>query len=165
MGRQGDRQSELMVMWSEMPRSPGHVFYDRLQAVLLGAGFDGFVEEACRAFYAAAVLVSRAAKARLTAVPEPDEAADIDLGYLRLYDSALLPNDLLGAKSGSATAISRAQPTVHEPELACPERACDEDRAVPDAARGVVLDHLEEGRPQPTGLSSRQPVSSSDHVL
>ena len=41
-----------MVMWSEMPRSPGHVFYDRLQEVLLGAGFDGFVEEACRAFYA-----------------------------------------------------------------------------------------------------------------
>src|SRR3954466_2654862 len=28
MGRQGDRQGELMVMWSEMPRSPGHVFYD-----------------------------------------------------------------------------------------------------------------------------------------
>ena len=52
MGRQGDRQGELMVMWSEMPRSPGHVFYDRLQEVLLGAGFDGFVEEACRAFYA-----------------------------------------------------------------------------------------------------------------
>ena len=52
MGRQGDRQGELMVMWSEMPRSPGHVFDDRLQEVLLGAGFDGFVEEACRAFYA-----------------------------------------------------------------------------------------------------------------
>src|SRR3954465_13528456 len=52
MGRQGDRQGELMGMWSEMPRSPGHVFYDRLQEVLLGAGFDGFVEEACRAFYA-----------------------------------------------------------------------------------------------------------------
>ena len=33
-------------------RSPGHVFYDRLQEVLVGAGFDGFVEEACRAFYA-----------------------------------------------------------------------------------------------------------------
>src|SRR3954468_17074889 len=52
MGRQGDRQGELMVMWSEMPRSPGHVFYDRLQAALLGAGFAGFVEEACRAYYA-----------------------------------------------------------------------------------------------------------------
>ena len=44
MGRQGDRQGDLMVMWSEMPRSPGHVFYDRLQQVLVDAGFDGFVE-------------------------------------------------------------------------------------------------------------------------
>jgi transposase len=52
MGRQGNRQGDLMVMWSEMPRSPGHVFYDRLQQVLVGAGFDGFVEEACRAYYA-----------------------------------------------------------------------------------------------------------------
>ena len=52
LGRQGDRQGDLMVMWSEMPRSPGHVFYDRLQEVLLGAGFDGFVEDTCRAFYA-----------------------------------------------------------------------------------------------------------------
>ena len=52
MGRQEDRQGELMVMWSEMPRSPGHVFYDRLQEVLVGAGFDGFVEDACRAYYA-----------------------------------------------------------------------------------------------------------------
>ena len=35
-----------------MPRSPGHVFYDRLQQLLLEAGFDGFVESACKAYYA-----------------------------------------------------------------------------------------------------------------
>src|SRR5215210_6165008 len=52
MGRQRDRQGDVMVMWSEMPRSPGHVFYDRLQEVLVGAGFDGFVEGACQAYYA-----------------------------------------------------------------------------------------------------------------
>jgi len=52
MGRQGDRQGDLMVMRSEMPRSPGHVFYDRLQQVLVDAGFDGFVEDTCRAYYA-----------------------------------------------------------------------------------------------------------------
>src|SRR3954452_6944397 len=52
MGRQGDRQGDLMVTWSEMPRSPGDVFYDRLQEVLVGAGFDGFVEGACQAYYA-----------------------------------------------------------------------------------------------------------------
>jgi transposase len=53
MGRQADRQGDLMVTWSEMPRSPGHAFYDRLQQVLVEAGFDGFVETTCRPFYAA----------------------------------------------------------------------------------------------------------------
>jgi transposase len=52
MGRQRERQSELMLMWSEMPRSPGHVFYDRLQQVLVDADFDGFVEDACQTYYA-----------------------------------------------------------------------------------------------------------------
>ena len=33
LGRQGDRQGDLVVTWKEMPRSPGHVFYDRLQGV------------------------------------------------------------------------------------------------------------------------------------
>lgn len=41
-----------MVTWTEMPRSPGHVFYDRLQQVLVGADFDGFVEATCKRFYA-----------------------------------------------------------------------------------------------------------------
>src|SRR5215218_7529782 len=53
LGRQGDRQSELLVTWAEMPRSPGHAFYDRLQAELLSAGFDGFVEGQCMPYYAA----------------------------------------------------------------------------------------------------------------
>ena len=52
MGREGDRQSDLIVSWSEMPRSPGHVFYDRLQEVLIAGGFDGFVETACQPYYA-----------------------------------------------------------------------------------------------------------------
>ena len=42
-----------MLSWSELPRSPGHAFYDRLQGLLLEAGFDdAFVEEACKPFYA-----------------------------------------------------------------------------------------------------------------
>ena len=40
-----------MVGWAEMPRSPGHVFYDRLQSVRSRA--DGFAEAACRSYYAA----------------------------------------------------------------------------------------------------------------
>ena len=52
MGRERDRQGDLMVTWEEMPHSPGHVFYDRLQEVLIAAGFDVFVETACQAYYA-----------------------------------------------------------------------------------------------------------------
>jgi transposase len=53
LGRQRDRQAEMLVTWSELPRSPGHVFYDRLQQVLISAAFDGFVEELCASHYAA----------------------------------------------------------------------------------------------------------------
>jgi transposase len=52
LGRQGERQTDLMVGWAELPRSPGHAFYDRLQAVLVGAGFDGFAEKECEPYYA-----------------------------------------------------------------------------------------------------------------
>ena len=37
----------------EMPRSPGHVYYDRLQSVLIEGGFDAFAEASCRPYYAA----------------------------------------------------------------------------------------------------------------
>ncbi len=50
MGHQKDRQGDLMVGWAEMPRSPGHVFYDRLQSVLIEGGF---AEATCKPYYAA----------------------------------------------------------------------------------------------------------------
>ncbi len=40
MGVQQDRQDVLIVAWQDMPRSPGHAFYDRLQDVLIKGGFD-----------------------------------------------------------------------------------------------------------------------------
>ena len=52
LGRQKERQADLMVGWSELPRSPGHAFYDRLQAILVEAGFDGFAESRCAPYYA-----------------------------------------------------------------------------------------------------------------
>ena len=47
LGRQGERQADLMLSWAELPRSPGHAFDDRLQAVLVAAGFDRFAEGEC----------------------------------------------------------------------------------------------------------------------
>ena len=52
LGRQKERQGELMVDWAELLRSPGHAFYDRLRAILVEAGFDGFAESACAPYYA-----------------------------------------------------------------------------------------------------------------
>ena len=47
-----ERQADMLVSWAEMPRSPGHAFYDKLQAVLVAAGFDRFVEAQCALDYA-----------------------------------------------------------------------------------------------------------------
>jgi transposase len=44
-------QGELFLTSADVPRSPGHVFYERLNRLLAGAGFDAFVESACREFY------------------------------------------------------------------------------------------------------------------
>src|SRR5271156_6132913 len=52
MGRSEAVQGDLMARWAEMPGSPGHAFYDRLQDLLREAGFDAFVEEVCKPHYA-----------------------------------------------------------------------------------------------------------------
>src|SRR5512147_1748698 len=53
VGRQGEGQGDLVGTGKERPRSPGHVFYDRLQGVLIDAGFDTFAETACQPYDAA----------------------------------------------------------------------------------------------------------------
>lgn len=50
--REDERQSDLWVPSTELARSPGHPFYERLNKVLGEAGFDAFVEKVCAPFYA-----------------------------------------------------------------------------------------------------------------
>jgi transposase len=52
MGIRDSQQSSLWVAMSDLPTSPGHPFYARLNALLEAHGFDRFVEDLCRAFYA-----------------------------------------------------------------------------------------------------------------
>ena len=52
LGRQRERQSDILVSWAELPRSPGHAFYDKLQTVLITSDFDRFVEMQCASEYA-----------------------------------------------------------------------------------------------------------------
>ena len=50
--RRSSHQGELFVTSADLPQSPGHAFYDRLNALLAEAGFDRFVEDLCRPHYA-----------------------------------------------------------------------------------------------------------------
>jgi transposase len=53
MGRKRKRRQEAMwVATSDLPKSPGHPFYQRLNKELAANSFDSFVEAACRRFYA-----------------------------------------------------------------------------------------------------------------
>jgi transposase len=52
MGKRKRRQGTMWVAASDLPKSPGHPFYQRLNAVLVEAGFDSFAESICARFYA-----------------------------------------------------------------------------------------------------------------
>ena len=79
MGQQKDRQGDLLVSWSEMPRSPGHVFYDRLQSVLIEGGFDAFAEAVCRRFYAARMGAPSVPPGRTFRMPSGQSSMDGNL--------------------------------------------------------------------------------------
>lgn len=50
--RKGERQTEMWIATGELPQSPGHVFYQKLNDLLAENGFDAWVEELCRPHYA-----------------------------------------------------------------------------------------------------------------
>jgi transposase len=51
MGRRKPTQPKMWVAHSEMPRAPGHRFYDKLNELLCGAEFDRQVEELCAPYF------------------------------------------------------------------------------------------------------------------
>ena len=52
MGTGRGGQGSMWVATAELPKSPGHPFYTRLNALLDAADFDRFVEGQCAKFYA-----------------------------------------------------------------------------------------------------------------
>jgi transposase len=50
--RKSARQVDLWVSTSALARSPGHPFYERVNALLSSSSFDAFVEACCARFYA-----------------------------------------------------------------------------------------------------------------
>ena len=51
MGRRETKQTGMWVAATELPRSPGHIFYEKLNRLLDEADFDRQVEELCRPYY------------------------------------------------------------------------------------------------------------------
>ena len=52
VGKKKGRQDGIWVATSDLARSPGHPFYERLNRLLDKHGFDAFAEDQCRSFYA-----------------------------------------------------------------------------------------------------------------
>src|SRR5438034_6304075 len=50
--RNGERQGEFWVATQQLPTSPGHVFYEKLNGLLAEAGFDEWVETLYEPHYA-----------------------------------------------------------------------------------------------------------------
>src|SRR6266481_6675698 len=47
----GEKQEDVWIAHTELAIAPGHPFYERLNELLEGAGFDEFVEALCARFY------------------------------------------------------------------------------------------------------------------
>lgn len=50
--RSTGQQQELFIPTDRLPKSPGHVFYRKLNTLLAEAGFDAWVEKVCEPYYA-----------------------------------------------------------------------------------------------------------------
>jgi transposase len=52
MGRRPEqRQADFWIALTDLPQSPGHVFYDKLNQLLADAAFDSWVESLCQTHY------------------------------------------------------------------------------------------------------------------
>lgn len=79
LGRRGkESQGELWVATGAIARSPGHIFYERLNRLLGEAGFDEFVEELCSPYYA---------KAGRPGIPPGTYVRMLFIGYFEGIDS------------------------------------------------------------------------------
>jgi len=51
--RRRETQDSLFIAADRLPKAAGHPFYERLNQLLAEAGFDGWIEDRCRQYYAA----------------------------------------------------------------------------------------------------------------
>ena len=51
--RRQETQESLFIATDRLPKGAGHPFYERLNQLLAEAGFDSWIEDRCRQYYAA----------------------------------------------------------------------------------------------------------------
>ncbi len=52
LGKRSNEQQSVWIATTELPKSPGHPFYRKLNALLAKAGFDAWLEKLCAPYYA-----------------------------------------------------------------------------------------------------------------
>ena len=56
MGKRRDRQQDLWIATTELPKARGHVFYDWVNDILAKEGFDELAERECIRYYKSVVM-------------------------------------------------------------------------------------------------------------
>src|SRR5437764_579811 len=166
LGRQGERQADLMIGWAELPRSPGHAFYDRLQAVLVEAGFDRFAKGECAPYYAGKrgrpsdaewasptdpeARIAKLKDGRTHLAYEPEHAVDLDTGAIVAAevhpadrgDTATLPETLEAAEANLAAVD--AAPTPDDPSELIADKGYHSRDGLKDLEGGVWKSRIAE---------------------
>lgn len=105
MGETPKNQQELWVATQDIPKSPGHPFYQKLNRVLAEAGFDRKIQEWCEPYYA---------KAGRPSIPPGVYFRMLLIGYFEGIDSqrgiAWRCRDSLSLKEFLGFAVSESTP-------------------------------------------------------
>ena len=107
MGIRDGEQAPLWVVTSDLPKSPGHPSFARLNALLDANDFDGFVEKTCRRFYAKVMGRPSLTPGRYVGVAPSEEDDDFDFEQT-LLDIHLELADLNGEAAELAATIQQS---------------------------------------------------------
>jgi hypothetical protein len=65
--RPSEQQPDLWIPTADLPQSPGHVFYEKLNRLLAEVSFDRYVEDLCQKYYAEGPAGRRSPRASTSA--------------------------------------------------------------------------------------------------
>jgi transposase len=139
MGTGYTEQAPLWVAASDLPVSPGHPFYTRLNALLDAHAFDAFVEDACRGFYAPVLGRPSLAPGRYFRL--------LLIGYFEGIDSerGIAWRRFVGSAELSAPGLEDAAPPLHDLADPTPDRSGDASGGVHVGAQRLVTAGLLKG--------------------